>query len=111
MSFFPKIIQNLPKADIPLKGVKAYLSQSENNQIIFLEFNEDIDLPKHSHAEQWEYVLNGKVELFIKGIKHTYKKGDNFLIPKEVKHSAKIYAGYASIAFFNQNDRYKQLSL
>ena len=34
-SIFPEPIQNLPRADIPLKGLKAYLSQSETHQILF----------------------------------------------------------------------------
>jgi hypothetical protein len=28
-------------------------------------------------------------------------------IPKGAKHSAKIYAGYADVSFFNEKDRYK----
>jgi len=105
---FPKMILDLPKADIPLDGVKAHLSQSDNHQIIFFEFRNDVDLPEHEHEAQWEYVLNGKVDLWVDGTKHTFIKGDNFFIPKGVKHSGKIYAGYTSIAFFNQKDRYKK---
>lgn len=108
LKIFPDIILKLPKANIPLDGAKGYLSQSENHQIIFLEFEKDIDLPEHSHNEQWEYVLNGRVDLYFNGIKNTYKNGDNFFIPKGIKHSAKIYAGYKSIAFFNQKDRYNK---
>jgi len=33
---------------------------------------------------------------------------DNLFIPKGAKHSAKIYAGYADISFFNERDRYKR---
>ena len=36
-SIFPEPILNLPEADIPLEGIKAYLSQGENYQIIFME--------------------------------------------------------------------------
>ena len=105
---FPKMIVNLPEADVPLDGAKAYLSQSDTHQIIFFEFEKDVYLPEHSHEAQWEYVLHGKVDLWVDGVKHTYKKGDNFFIPKGVKHAGKIYAGYASVAFFNQKDRYKK---
>ena len=104
---FPNPIVDLPEADIPLNGVKAYLSQSEHNQIIFMYFEKDVDLPEHSHESQWEIVLEGKVDLFIEGIKKTYTKGERFFIPKGIKHSAKIYSGYSSIAFFNQKDRYQ----
>ena len=103
---FPKIIENLPEANIHLNNAKAYLSQGDNHQIIFLEFKKDTYIPEHSHNEQWEYVLDGKVDLYINNSKKTYIQGDNFLISKGIKHSAKIYAGYKSIAFFNQKDRY-----
>jgi len=52
-------------------------------------------------------VLEGKTELTVDGVKRTYTKGDHMFIPKGAKHSAKIYAGYADISFFNQKDRYK----
>ena len=106
---FPDMIINLPKANVPLDGAKAYLSQGENHQVIFLEFEKDALLPEHSHEAQWEYVLNGKVDLCVDGIKKTYRKGDTFFIPKGVKHSGKIFAGYSSVAFFNQKDRYKKI--
>ena len=105
-SIFPKPILNLPEADIPLEGVKGYLSQGENDQVIFMEFEKDVELPEHSHESQWEIVIEGKVDLVIEGVKQTYRKGDRFFISKEKKHSAKVYAGYASIVFFNQKERY-----
>ena len=43
----------------------------------------------------------------IDGIKKTYARGDRYFIPKGIKHSAKIYAGYADITFFDQKERYK----
>jgi len=105
---FPEPIRKLPEADIPLTGLKAFLSQSENHQIIFMEFNEDVELPEHSHESQWGIVLEGKIDLVIDGIKHTYSKGNRYFIPKGVKHSAKIYAGYADITFFNEKNRYRR---
>lgn len=103
---FPDPIKNLPEADIPLKGVKAFLSQSDNHQIIFMEFSEDVDLPEHNHESQWAVVLEGEIELIIDGVKKRYRKGDRYFIPKGVNHSGKIFAGYADITFFNQKDRY-----
>jgi quercetin dioxygenase-like cupin family protein len=104
---FPEQIRNLPEADIPLKGVKAYLSQSENHQIIFMEFEKDVELPEHSHAAQIGIVLEGKIDLIIEGDKQTYTKGDRYYIPEGVRHSGKIYAGYADITFFNEPNRYR----
>ncbi|MHC4725943.1 MAG: cupin domain-containing protein [Planctomycetota bacterium] len=83
---FPEPIRSLPEADIPLSGLKAYLSQSDNHQILFMKFDEDVEVPEHSHEDQWGVVLEGKIDL----------------------HSAKIYTGYADISFFNEKDRYKR---
>lgn len=106
MNLFPEPIIKLPEADIPIKGVKAYLSQGDNHQIIFMEFSEDVDLPEHEHESQWGIVLEGEIELVINGEKHLFKKGDRYFIPKGVKHSGKIFAGYADMTYFNQKDRY-----
>ena len=107
-SIFPEPILNLPEADIPLNGVKAHLFQGENYQIIFMEFEKDADVPEHSHESQWEIVLDGKVDYYENGVKHTYVRGDRFYIPAGTKHYAKVYAGYAAMAFFNQKERYKK---
>ena len=106
-NLFPKPIRDLPIADIPISGIEAYLSQGEDHQIIFMQFSEDVDLAEHSHESQWGIVLEGRIELVIDGMKQEYKKGDRYFIPKDVKHSGKIYAGYADMTFFNQKDRYK----
>ncbi len=105
---FPKPIVSLPELDIPLEGAKGYLSQGENHQVIFMEFEKDVELPEHSHEDQWEIVLEGKADVRIDSVKYSFKKGDRFFISQGMLHSAKVYAGYASIIFFNQKDRYKK---
>ena len=107
-SIFPGPILDFPEVTLPLEGAKAYLSQGENHQIIFMEFEKDAEVPEHSHESQWEIVLEGKVDYWEDGVKYSYRKGDRFFIPRGKKHSAKVYAGYASIAFFNQKERYKK---
>jgi quercetin dioxygenase-like cupin family protein len=107
MAIFPDPILNLPEADIPLKGLKAYLSQGDDHQIIFMEFSEDVDLPEHSHEPQWGIVLEGKIELSIDGVRQVFTKGDRYFIPSGVKHSGKIFAGYADMTYFGQKSRYK----
>ncbi|MGD9153859.1 MAG: cupin domain-containing protein [Gammaproteobacteria bacterium] len=106
MSIFPEPITKLPEANIPLEGVKSYLSQSDTHQIVFMEFSKDVDLPEHSHAAQVGIVLKGKIDLTVDGKKSTYTKGDRYYIPEGIPHSAKIYAGYADITFFDEADRF-----
>jgi len=105
-SILPKNIQKLPKADIFLDGANIYVSQAKDHQIVFMEFQKEVTIPEHSHKSQWEIVLQGTVDVWIDGLKHTYSKGDQFFIPNGVKHHAKIPKGYASIAFFNEKNRY-----
>ncbi len=105
-NIFPEPILKLPEADIPLKGIEAYLSQGEDHQIIFMKFNEDVELPEHTHESQWSIVFEGKIELVINGEKNVYTKGDRYFIPAGAKHYGKIYAGYSDMTYFNQKDRY-----
>jgi quercetin dioxygenase-like cupin family protein len=105
---FPPLITDLPEADVPINGVKAYLSQGSKHQIVFMEFSRDVIVPEHTHESQWGIMLEGKIELTIDGVSKEFVKGDRFFIATNSKHSAKIYAGYASMEFFNQVDRYKE---
>lgn len=105
---FPEPIRNLPETEIPLSGLKAYLSQSDGHQVLFMQFDEDAEIPEHSHESQWGVVLEGRIDLIVEVVKQTYTKGDLVFIPKGTKHSAKKYAGYADISFFNQKDRYQK---
>ena len=104
---FPEIITNLPEADIPIEGLHSYLFQGESQQIIFMIFENDVEVPEHSHEAQWGVVLDGQIELFINGNKETFTKGSTYFIPGSTLHSAKIKAGYKDLTLFNQNDRYK----
>ena len=104
---FPEAVRKLPEADIPLQGITAYLTQGSGQQVIFMEFDEDVDLPEHAHAAQWGVVLEGRIDLVIDGIGRTFRRGDRYYIPAGTRHSGKIFAGYADITFFDQVDRYK----
>jgi len=106
-NFFPEIITNLPETDIPIEGVHSYLFQGESQQFVFMSFENDVEVPEHSHEAQWGVILVGKIELTIDGKKCTFTKGDTYFVPKDVKHSARIRKGYKDLTFFNQKDRYK----
>lgn len=103
---FPSPITDLPRADIPLPGCRAHLSQGEAHQILFMEFEEDTILPEHSHKAQVGFVLRGRIDLIIDGKEHSFTEGDRYYIPAGITHSGKIHAGYADITFFDEKDRY-----
>jgi ethanolamine utilization protein EutQ (cupin superfamily) len=106
-NIFPEPIQKLPKADIPLDGCIAFLSQSETHQILFMQFEEETLLPEYTHAAQIGFVLEGRIDLTIDGHLHTYTRGDQYYIPAGIRHSGKIYKGYADITFFDEPSRYE----
>jgi quercetin dioxygenase-like cupin family protein len=105
-SVFPEAIRKLPEAEIPLAGIRAYLSQGSDHQIVFMEFSEDVDLPEHAHAAQMGIVLEGRIDLTIAGEERSFGRGDRYYIPEGVRHSGKIHAGYADVTFFAEPDRY-----
>ena len=105
--FLPEMIRGLPQADIPIEGLTSRLLQCENHQAVFMSFEKDVEVSEHSHEAQWGVVLDGEIELIIKGTKKIYRKGDSYFIPKDIPHSAHIKAGYKDLTLFNQKDRYK----
>ncbi len=104
---FPEIITKHPHADIPIDGVTSHLVQAGHQQFIFMQFDNDVEVPEHFHAAQWGIVLEGEMELNIGGQKRNLKKGDTYFIEKNVLHSAKIKKGYTDLTLFDQPDRYK----
>ena len=107
---FPEPIINLPQADIPIEGLQAFLSQGDTHQILFMQFEKDVELPEHAHESQWGVVLEGRIELVIGGVPQAFEKGDRYYIPAGVPHSGKIHAGYADITFFGEPRRYQKKS-
>lgn len=105
---FPEPIRRLPKAEIPVEGVTAHLLQGESQQILFMHFAEDVELPEHAHEGQWGVVLEGTSTLTMQGESRTYSRGERYFIPAGVPHSSKIHAGYSDITFFDEAGRYSK---
>lgn len=103
---YPEILTNLPEADIPFDGVKGWISQSEDHQIVFMEIEAIGIVPEHSHGAQWGIVVEGEMELTIGGNTKTYVKGDIYFIPEEVVHSANFLSKTWVIDFFADKLRY-----
>jgi len=104
---FPEAIRGLKEADVPFEGCKAYMVQGEGEQVLFMSFERDVELPVHAHEAQWGIVLSGRIDLTIGDRSATYAKGDNYYIPKGVSHGGRIHAGYADMTYFDQKDRYR----
>lgn len=104
---FPNFIETLPEVELPFRGSRGWLVQGENQQVVFLTFDETLQVPAHSHAEQWEFVLAGTATLRTGGTSRDYHAGENFFIPAGIPHSATVHAGYKAMIVFNSRDRYR----
>lgn len=103
---FPELIKKLPEANIPFEGIKGWLSQGEDQQLVFFEIDAVGEVPAHSHGAQWGIVVEGEMDLTIDGETKTYKKGDSYTIPKGIVHSATFIKKTWVIDFFEDKDRY-----
>jgi quercetin dioxygenase-like cupin family protein len=101
------MIRALPEADIPLDGVKAWLSQGEGHQIAFFEIQPIGEVPEHAHGEQWGIVVEGEMQLTIGGETKRYGPGDSYHIPAGVLHGARFLSFFRAIDVFADADRYK----
>lgn len=103
---FPEFVKGLPELDLPFEGVTGWVVQGETQQVAFLEFTKTVEVPEHSHEEQWEFVIDGRVELRVDGKPVEHNAGSNFFIPADVPHAATVYAGYRAMIVFNSPNRY-----
>ena len=106
-SFYPELILGLPEADIPFKGVRGWLLQGKDHQLVFFEIDPIGEVGEHAHGAQWGTVLEGELELPIGGETRVYSKGDTYYIPAGTPHSAVVNRKTRVIDFFADNDRYK----
>ncbi len=105
---YPNVILSLPEAEIAFKGARAWIMQGENNQIVFFEFEEGVDLPEHNHVyPQWGLVIDGEMELKINGTPRFCRKGDEYYIPVGELHCARFFSKTRVMDFFSEKSRYK----
>jgi quercetin dioxygenase-like cupin family protein len=102
---FEPLTKLLPQANVH-PAVEALLAQGDNHQIIFMDFVSEAKVPAHSHAPQWEIVVDGELDLTRPAGTKTYRKGEWFLIEDGEQHSAHVKKGYKAIVVFFQPDRY-----
>jgi len=106
-SEFPQFIMNLPRADIPFKGVTGWIAQTPETQVVFFDIEPVGRIAPHSHGEQWGTVIEGEMELTIGNETKRYRPGDSYHIPPNVVHSANFLSRVRVIDVFADRDRYK----
>lgn len=99
MANFPEPIIKLPQAVIPLEGVTAFLSQSPDHQIVFMEFAEDVDLPEHRNSAQWESYWRVKSNGSLMGSPTGLQKATVTLFRMGLTIPAKYSQGTAILLF------------
>jgi quercetin dioxygenase-like cupin family protein len=106
---YPDIINNLPEAAVGFEGVRGWLSQGEDHQIVFFDIEPIGEISEHSHGAQWGIVIDGEMDLTIGGVTRTCRKGDSYFIPEGVLHSAVFKKRTLALDFFADRDRYKPM--
>jgi quercetin dioxygenase-like cupin family protein len=104
---WPELITGLPEADIPLEGVRGWISQAEQNQVVFFDIEPIGAVPPHSHGAQWGIMVSGEMELTIGGETRRYRAGDSYFIPEGVVHGARFLTRCRVIDVFADRDRWK----
>lgn len=109
--FFPRFVRSLPQIDLPLPGVTGWLIQGLDQQVVFVEFLETVEVPEHAHEDQWELPISGKVELRREGgPAEPHAAGEAFFVPAGQVHGATVHAGYRAVIAFDAPDRYQVTS-
>ena len=104
---FPEMITKLPEADVPFKGVRAWISQAADHQVVFLDIEPIGLVSAHRHGEQWGVVVEGEMELTIGGKTTRYKAGDSYHVPGGVEHAARFLSRTRVVDVFADADRYR----
>ncbi len=86
----PFIDINIQPEQQVFDGVSIRTIHGENIMMSYVHLQPHSTVAEHSHHhEQMGMVLEGTFELTIDGESRILKKGDTYLIPSHVKHSAK----------------------
>ena len=104
---YPEFITGLPQANIPLEGVRGWISQAPDHQVVFLDIDPIGVVPAHTHGEQWGIVVEGEMELTIGDETRRYGPGDSYHIPAGAPHGAKFLSHFRAIDVFADADRYR----
>jgi len=104
---YPDLIRGLPEVDVPFKGVRGWLLQSDWSQLVFFDIEPVGDVPPHSHCAQWGVMLEGEMKLTIGDQTKIYRKGDWYYIPEGTIHAATFLTRVQVIDLFDAPVRYQ----
>lgn len=104
---FPEFVRDLPEADLPVEGLRGWLLQSASGQVLFMEAIAEVNIPEHSHGDQWGVVIDGSMELTAGGGTRTSRRGDSYFIPAGTPHAARLHAGFRAVNYFADRERYR----
>lgn len=106
---YPAVITSLPEADIRFKGIRAWIMQGDNTQLVFFEMDSSATVPEHSHDYvQWGMVIDGQMNLIIDGKSMICTKGSEYLIPARAKHFARFNEKTRVVDLFSEKSRYSR---
>ena len=103
---YPNMIRSLPEVYIRLKGIRGWLLQAKDKQVVFFDIQSGCEVPPHSHCEQWGFVVEGEMRMVIGGDSRVYRKGDWYFVPEGVVHSATFLTRVNAIDIFKDAKRY-----
>lgn len=107
---YPEMIRELSEIDIPLEGIRGWLLQSKDKQVVFFDIEPICEIPPHSHCAQWGLMIEGEMSLTIGEETKVYRKGDWYFIPEGTIHSATFLTRVHVIDVFADAERYKAKS-
>jgi len=92
---------------VGVEGIRGWLIQGPGRQVVFFELQRGAVVPPHSHAAQWGIVVDGLMDLKVGDETRTLRKGDSYVIPAGVVHSASFATTVYAVDVFASGDRYK----
>jgi quercetin dioxygenase-like cupin family protein len=105
-SLYPAWIRSLPEIDISIEGVRGYLLQAQDRQVVLFEIEPIGEIPRHRHGAQFGVMLDGEMSLTVGNETRRYRKGDTYTIPANADHSAIFHSKVWVIDFFDEPARY-----
>ncbi|UCF89322.1 MAG: cupin domain-containing protein [bacterium] len=97
----PEELKKNPEIEVPVPGIRGWKVGGPQGLVVFFEISPGTVLPEHSHCYQWGYVIEGEIELTIGGERRLYGKGDSYVVPEGVSHSAVIEKGCLAMDYFS----------